>query len=207
MKTPVTRAPDDVPFSQRVLPPQSKRTGRPTDLTTDIARKICVAIWNGCYRYVAAAFCRVHESRMSAWMNANGEPYETFQKWVEEAEAAAELRAVQAVTSRMNGDPKLAVTFLERKFPERWAKVVAMPGSPVNVNLNLTTMLQTIEARGRSVRDPRPPLPGQRTILDVIAEARDDAAASRKQPVALMPAPPNDTDNTNEEDGADDAEP
>lgn len=197
MKEPVARSDSTspmsfIPFALRMLPPSSPRVGAPTELTDKTARDILIALFNGAYRITAARYAGIDESTFHRWMQRKGEPYATFRTWVEEAESAFEMRALNAVSSKFGDKPELAVTMLERKFPERWAKVVATPGAPVHVNLNLTTMLQQIEERGRSVRDPRPPLPGRRTILDVIAEARDDAiAASRaKQPVALQPASP-----------------
>jgi hypothetical protein len=160
-----------IPFSIRTLPPTARRSGPPSSLTDDVARIILIALANGSYRGPAAEYAGVGEETLSRWMNKSGEPYETFQRWVREAEAYAEMRMVNAITSKANDKPEYALQFLERKFPERWGRAVAQnPG--VNVNLNLSTLLQQIELRAASARDPRPELPGRRTILDVINESR-----------------------------------
>jgi hypothetical protein len=159
------------PFGRRLLPlpAPSRRGGRQTDLTDDVAQVICVALVNGNYRNVAAQYAGISEETLSRWMKRRGEPYETFQQWVHEAEAASEMRMVNAVTKRATDEPQYALQFLERKFPQRWGRAMAQPG--VNVNLNLTSLLQNIETRATTVHDPRPPLPGRRTILDVLNEA------------------------------------
>lgn len=164
------------PFALRRLPPPPPRPGRPTDLTDDRARKILIALANGSYRGPAAEFAGIPEETLSRWMKRTGEPYETFQKWVREAEAHAELRMVNAITSAANQRPEFAVTFLERKFPERWGRAVAT--QPVNVNVNVSSLLQQIEARATQASDPRPPREGRTTILDVLREPV-------KQPVPL----------------------
>jgi hypothetical protein len=85
---------------------------------------------------------------------------------------------VNAITSHANDKPEYAVAFLERKFPERWGRAVAT--TPVNVNVNVSSLLQQIEGAAAR-RDPRPPLEGRKTILDVIAES----SKPLREPVAF----------------------
>jgi hypothetical protein len=88
-------------------------------------------------------------------MHRDGEPYESFQQKVREAESFAEVKAIGIVTS--SREAKDALGFLERRFPKRWARV---PTTAVQVNLDLGAMLDRIEARRldpRAPRDPRPP--------------------------------------------------
>lgn len=165
-----------MPFSLRVLPPPPFRAGRPTDLTTEKARVILVALANGSYRGPAAEYGGIPEETLSRWMKRTGEPYDTFQRWVREAEAAAEMRMVNAITTAATSKPEYAVTFLERKFPERWGRAVAT--QPVNVNVNVSSLLQQIEARAGQASDPRPPRPDRATIFDVLS-------APVRQPVPL----------------------
>lgn len=163
-------APIVVPFAMRRLPDPPIRRGRPTDLTDDKAHKILIALANGSYRGPAAEFAGVPEETLSRWLARKGQPYETFQAWVREAEAHAEIRMVNAITSAATAKPEYAVAFLERKFPERWGRTVAQP--PVDVNVNIMGVLQQIEARANIARDPRPPRDGQHTVLDMIKSAR-----------------------------------
>jgi hypothetical protein len=72
--------------------------------------------------------------------------------------------------------PRYAVAFLERKFPERWARALAPP-TPVNVSFNLTQTLQRIEQRALTMKDPRGDRPDRPTILDAIRDTSEDETA------------------------------
>lgn len=156
-------------FAMRRLPETPPHRGRPTDLTNERANTILVALANGSYRGPSAQYAGVSEETLSRWMSRKGEPYETFQAWVREAEAYAEIRMVNAITSKATEKPEYAVAFLERKFPERWGRTVATSDQPGTVNLSITAVLQTIEQRATAARDPRPPRDGAPTVLDVLA--------------------------------------
>lgn len=100
--------------------------GRRTTLTPDLIVKICLAILDGNYRYVA--------------VQAAGVPIRTFNRWCKlgkkypegiygqlwhallEAETQAEMSAVARVLKAANEDPKHAQWWLERKFPQRWGR-------------------------------------------------------------------------------------
>jgi len=164
--TPLTAMPPPTAFAMRTLPPSPVRSGPPTELTDERARKILVALANGSYRGPAAEYGGIQEETLSRWMKRTGEPYETFQKWVREAEAAVEIRMVNNITRAATAKPEYAVTFLERKFPERWGRAVAT--TPVNVNVNVSSLLQQIEARAELIGDPRPPRADRPTMLDIL---------------------------------------
>ncbi|MGH9313084.1 MAG: hypothetical protein ACRD1S_07785 [Vicinamibacterales bacterium] len=160
MKQPVARQPvrvakqpiprDDVDAAPITLP--QKKRGRPTRLTDEIASKILMAIKGGAYRCTAAAWAGIETDIFARWMMRDDEPYASFRRLVTEAEAHAELKMVSAVTKAADDDAKYAIAFLERKFPERWARAVA-PGA--NVVLDLGSMLERIHTRMRQYRDPR----------------------------------------------------
>jgi hypothetical protein len=165
-----------VPFGLRTLPkrPDGKR---PPDLTTDMARRALQAIASGAYQGTAALWIGVSPQTFSRWMHRKGEPYETFQSWVHEAEGQAEIALGSHLFKSAQTDWKAAVAMLERRFPERWAKVVAQPGAPVNLNLSATVMLQKIEDRSKSFVDPRGPREGQVTLAQVIEHVRSEPLA------------------------------
>lgn len=162
------------------LPRQSTnlgRGGRETKLTPQLALRILNTIREGSYRDVAAQAAGVRPETLSRWLHREGEPYKTFSREVECAEADAERLMVRVVTKAAKKDARYAVAFLERKFPERWARALA-PQTPVNVSFNLTQTLQRIEQRELTMKDPRGDRPDRPTILDAIRDTREDETAS-----------------------------
>jgi len=80
----------------------------------------------GCYRETAAELASIKAETLSHWMGWSGEPYETFQRLVRKAEAGLESRMVNILTGQADVRPELALAILERKFPQRWAKVTVV---------------------------------------------------------------------------------
>jgi hypothetical protein len=151
------------------LPGQSRRGGGKTHLTNHRAAVVLHAIGCGCYRETAAQLAGVTPETLTHWMKWDGEPYATFQRLVRKAEADLEARVVTALTSQANVRPELALAILERKFPQRWAKVnvVAMP-PPSGMN-DLATMLRQIDLQRQAERAARGQLPAAATIIDATA--------------------------------------
>jgi hypothetical protein len=201
------RQPIPRPDDAITLPRPTATTGRPTTLTNDVANKILLAIKSGSYRGVAAVWAGIPIDQFHRWLGMSGEPYESFKKLVEEAEAYAELKAVSRVTK--TEDPKMAVAFLERRFAARWAR----PASPAtNVTLDLGSMLERIHQRVAQFKDPREArralAPGAVQVLDAEGRALPhDPRPPRRQPVTvtrpvrqpvtvLPPVPSDDPDET-----------
>ena len=148
------------------LPKQSRRSGGKTKLTNHRAAVILHAIGSGCYRETAAELAGIKAETLSHWMSWAGEPYETFQRLVRRAEADLEARMVSCLTSQADVRPELALAILERKFPQRWAKVsMVATNSPPIPNINLGTLLELVE-RSRAEREGRLPLSPPSTIID-----------------------------------------
>jgi hypothetical protein len=184
MRQPVLR-----PDAAITLPRPTATTGRPTTLTDDVANKILLAIKGGSYRTVAAQWAGIASDQFSRWMMRDDEPYATFRKAVEAAEAHSELKAVTSVTKAADADAKYAVAFLERRFPVRWAR--AVPSTSVNIDLG--SMLAKIHERIRSFHDPREARRALTTgaVLDVEGRALPHdprpLRASVRQPVQRQP--------------------
>jgi hypothetical protein len=107
-------------------------------------------------------------------MGWSGEPYETFERLVRKAEAGLESRMVSILTGQAEVRPELALAILERKFPQRWAKVTVVAAPSHHLNFNVADILQKVQERiaqgqlppatiinasmkaGKS-HDPRPP--------------------------------------------------
>jgi hypothetical protein len=78
-------------------------------------------------------------------MGWSGEPYETFQRLVRKAEAGLESRMVTILTGQAEVRPELALAILERKFPQRWAKVTVVAAPPHHLTLNVADILQKVQ--------------------------------------------------------------
>lgn len=115
----------EIRHSTRVGQPDSKAPGRPTRLTRAVRAKFLEAIRAGNRRETAAAYAGIGASTMYRWMADEGEPYRSFRLEVELAEAEFERATVASITSHFETDPKLAMRFLEKRFPNRW------PSAPI----------------------------------------------------------------------------
>lgn len=93
--------------------------GRPTKATEYVKAKILAALRDGNYRHVAAQAAGIDYATFARWMQ---DPrHRAFRDDCERAEALAELELVGIVRRAADGDPKLALEFLGRRHPERWA--------------------------------------------------------------------------------------
>jgi hypothetical protein len=129
------------------LPGQTRSRGGKTKLTNHRAAIILHAISCGCYRETAAELASVKAETLSHWMGWSGEPYETFQRLVRKAEASLESRMVNILTGQAEVRPELALAILERKFPQRWAKVSVVAAPPQHLNFNVADILQKVQER------------------------------------------------------------
>lgn len=91
--------------------------------------KIAGVIRDGNYAVIAARLAGIDEVtyyRWIEWGSAGRDPYSAFCKSIKEAEAQAEKDAVSTVragsTGAMGAAWTSAMTFLERRWPDRWSK-------------------------------------------------------------------------------------
>jgi hypothetical protein len=129
------------------LPRQTRSQGGKTKLTNHRAAIILHAISCGCYRETAAELASIKAETLSHWMGWSGEPYETFQRLVRKAEAGLESRMVTILTGQAEVRPELALAILERKFPQRWAKVSVVAAPPQHLSFNVADILQKVQER------------------------------------------------------------
>lgn len=115
--------------------------GRPTKLTPEVQEKIVSAIRAGNYAQVAARYAGIGETTFYAWMKRGREAkrgkFAEFQKAVKKAESDAEVRCVALMHKHMETNWTAAMTFLERKFPDRWART-----NRITLDLNSLEILQ-----------------------------------------------------------------
>jgi hypothetical protein len=114
-------------------------------------------------------------------MGWKGDPYETFQRLVRKAEAGLESRMVMILTGQAEVRPELALAILERKFPQRWAKVTVVAAPPHHLNFNVADILQKVQER--TAQGQLPPA----TTINASVKARQaarstSAAADGREP-------------------------
>jgi transposase len=113
-------------------------TGRRSKLTAEVQEKIVRVIRAGNYAYIAAEYAGIGQSTFYRWLE-QGEaqttgPYRDFREAVKAAEREAEIRAVATVQQHMGKSWQAAMTYLERKFPQRWGRRldVTTEGNPIS---------------------------------------------------------------------------
>lgn len=103
-----------------------RQRGRRLKLTAKVQDKIVTVIKAGNYCCVAAAYAGVAASTFWSWMQKGEEQpksvYGKFRAAVLEAESFAEVRANTIIQKAMEDNWVAAMTFLERKFPDRWGR-------------------------------------------------------------------------------------
>nr|PZN07741.1 MAG: hypothetical protein DIU64_11805 [Caldicoprobacter oshimai] len=100
--------------------------GRPSKLTPEVQEKICNAIRAGNYYEAACAYAGIDYSTFRRWIikgeKAKSGKYYDFCEAVKKAEYEAEMRLVAMWQKHMPDNWQAIATFLERRFPERWAR-------------------------------------------------------------------------------------
>lgn len=103
---------------------EAKGKGRPTKLTPERAEKIISLIRAGNYRNVASVASGVAIETFCSWMRkgkkAKSGIYYQFMQAIQKAESESEARNVIAIQKDDSWQAKM--TFLERKWPERWGR-------------------------------------------------------------------------------------
>ena len=110
----------------------AKRTGkhpggRPTKLTPEIQQMIVNALTSGVYLETAAAHAGISRETLNEWLRAgvrckSGKQKE-FSDAIKKALATAETRLVDTVNLASQQQWQAAMTLLERRWPQRWARI------------------------------------------------------------------------------------
>jgi len=103
------------------------RSGRKTKLTPDVQDRIVQAVRGGNYIQVAARYAGIGEVTFYEWLkkgetDVEGGIYRNFLKAIKDAEALAEIEAVAQVRLASRENWAAGMTWLERKFPQRWGR-------------------------------------------------------------------------------------
>lgn len=108
-----------------MCPAHAGLLGRPTKLTEDVQERILAATSAGNYKVTAAASAGISYATLREWERKGEEgiePYAAFSEALKRAEAEAEVRAVAFVNKAMASDWKAAMTFLERRHPDKFRR-------------------------------------------------------------------------------------
>lgn len=99
---------------------------RPTKLTPQLQDKIVQAVKAGNYAQIAAQYAGIGTTTFFRWMQQGAEEekgiYREFREAIKVAEAEAEVRAVAIIQRQMPESWQAAMTYLERKHPDRWKR-------------------------------------------------------------------------------------
>jgi len=102
------------------------RAGRRSKLTREVQEKITRVIRAGNYAYIAAEYAGISQTTFYRWLEQGAEQkrgrYREFREAVKAAEREAEIHAVATIQQHMGKNWQAAMTFLERKFPQRWGR-------------------------------------------------------------------------------------
>jgi len=133
--------------------------GRKTICTPDRIKRIAEVVRAGNYAQVAARASGICPGTYFGWMKKgedaikaagdggqipeNKQPYVDFFHAIKDAEAEAELAAVANVQLAGETDWKASMTFLERRFSQRWARLERREhstgeGEAINVSVTVT---------------------------------------------------------------------
>ncbi len=150
--------------------PSGSRGGRGTKLTPLVQQQILSALTAGNYAKIAAGYAGVGESTYYEWKERGEQdkaagrrtPFAEFAESVKKAENDAEVRAVSLIHQAMPGDWQAAMTYLERKFPERWGRrarveVTGAGGGPITTVDLSKLSVETLERIFAELDTPESP--------------------------------------------------
>lgn len=102
------------------------QAGRHSKLTPKVQEKIVSAIRAGNYAQVAAKYAGIGVSTYYNWLQRGKDEhngiYREFLEAVKRAESEAEVRTVALIHRHMDSSWQACMTYLERKFPDRWGR-------------------------------------------------------------------------------------
>ena len=104
----------------------SRKGGAPTKLNQKAQERICEAVRAGNYLAVSARCAGIHYDTLREWVQ-RGErektgAYHEFSEALKKAESDSEEYAVKMVVSAMPKNWAAAMTYLERRYPDKWRR-------------------------------------------------------------------------------------
>lgn len=118
--------------------------GRPFKLNKDIQRKLVEAIGEGNYYDAACQLAGIDYSTFRKWILRGQEEekgaFRDFYVAIKKAEAEAENKIIKLWIKQIPEDWRAAATFLERRYPDRWARrdrheITGRDGGTIDINV------------------------------------------------------------------------
>jgi hypothetical protein len=118
----------EAPVTDRI--PGKLPRGRPSKLTPKLSKKIELALKSGASDVKACQFARLARNTFYEWMRKGradeelgiDSPEREFYLMVEESKAIPAIRAGAVVVKALPEDPRLALAFLEKRYPEDYGR-------------------------------------------------------------------------------------
>lgn len=127
-----------------------RKKGRETKLTDELIADISKSIEAGCYAIAAIRAANIDPKtyyNWLAWGEEGREPYVHFFHAINQADGKAEVEASKRFSMlaqhSMPNSPQALVSFMERRWPERWSRgerreVTGQNGNPIAVTVAVT---------------------------------------------------------------------
>lgn len=169
---------DSIPFLRCAKTRQNVSMGRPTKLTVKVQNRIVGAIRAGNYAEAAAKSAGVSRRTYQRWLERGRStapadaPFRGFRDAVRKAEGNAEVQAVAIVRQAMPNDWRAAMTYLERRYPERWRRRKAADVATADSG----EARRDVEAIREAMHDPETRRL-QRELVRRIGEARNGVSS------------------------------
>lgn len=134
-------------------------TGRKTKLNKKIIREAADLIKAGNYVNVVCQYLGIAQATWYNWLvkgeEAESGIYKEFLETIKSAEVTAEIRNVSLIQKAAKDDWKAAMTYLERRHPERWGRKdrtqtlehVGLNGGPIQTENKQTVDLSKMSAQ------------------------------------------------------------
>jgi transposase len=179
-----------------------KRIGRPSKLTKKVEEALAAALRAGNYVDTACEYAGISRATFYRWLEQAEKPgatnaFRDFRDAIKKASADAEVYAVGVVKQAMPANWQAAMTFLERRYPEKWRRrdrqeVTGRDGGPVRMVTELEFAdpavreagLQLVDtvAAAREARAKKPlDEPGVRKASHQLLKARVEAGEPEEQ--------------------------
>jgi hypothetical protein len=104
--------------------------GRKSKLTPEAIERFLKAVKAGAFLEVAARYAGFGPASLYRYLKGSTPEHAQFRAQVQETQTELELRIGGTLVQAAMSDPRWAVTFLERRFPDRWAGQPTSPDDP-----------------------------------------------------------------------------
>jgi hypothetical protein len=158
---------------------------RPTRFTAERRERFLLALTAGSFPEPAARLAGWSPASMYRYLRLTTSAAVAFRHEVLRVETEVELRLVGTLTQAAYRDPRLAMAFLERRFPERWGRKASV--APPLEALEVTKpAAQSADVSSMVMLDPED---AQELVSRILARSREQRALAEPAVVVVEEAP------------------